>query len=218
MIELTSFPALFGGATIIATGLSSWFGRLLLKKLLNDEKHKTDKMLERFKSKLSRNTSRELEQVKSQLALHTKQLENEHSAIFSKQIEVMDTTFKALVSISNQASRSLWFVECPRDASGIRAEANKLHQEIKELTVYFSQHRIYLDSEVCGVVSDAISKASDPAVAYVCYLGNYDDHELHTIQDVRDRSWDQICEDLHPAIELVESKFRSQFLHHKSTK
>ena len=208
---------IFGGVNVVILALIAWLGKLWLKRILIRETHKLNTDLESFKSNLTSSASRDVERLKTELAIQAKRSEKEHSTIFDKQVEVIDFMYKSLVNISAQASKSLWFIECPRHPDGIRKEASKLHDEINNLNRYFVQNKIYIDAETCETIADAIEKASKPAAQYVCYLGNYDDHELHTIQDVRDRSWDTICQELHPAIQIVENRFREQFLYHRNS-
>ncbi|HHC6465739.1 TPA: hypothetical protein ACN36C_004474 [Vibrio parahaemolyticus] len=164
---MTENLLLFGGVNAVLVALIAWLGKLWLKRILIRESHNLSTTLESFKSELASSTTREVERLKAELSIQAKHLEKEHSTIFDKQVEVIDQIYKSLVNISAQASKSLWFIECPRSPKEIRQEASKLHDAIKDLHKYFKQNKIYIDVETCETIEDAISKASEPAVEYM---------------------------------------------------
>lgn len=188
-----------GGGVALVVGLGSWLGKVLAGRLLEQDRLRAQS---------------ELERLKSILGVYAKRFETEHSQLFAKRVEVMERIFHSLIDITAQAAKSLWFVEAPRNPVAIRAQAEKLYSDIRQLGHYFDRNRIFLEEDICQSVSEAIVKGSSPAAQYICYLGNYEDHELHTLKDVRDRCWDEVANEVRPAIDKVEQRFRSIVLAH----
>lgn len=211
---VTQLIAYFGGSVVVSTAVITWVGKYFLSKYINIEKHRTDSELVRLKDELLLINNKEIEAVKSKLNISVKRIEVEHLELFSKRVQVMVSLYQSFVDIRQQAPKSLHFIQAPSGPTKIREEAAKLYDQISALTNFYQKHKIFLEDEVCASINDAISKAWLPAIEYQMYLGNYDDHELHSIQDVRDRSWDQISNELLPAIKEVEDRFRRLFLAH----
>ncbi len=43
---------------------------------------------------------------------------------------------------------------------------------------------------------------------YQAFLGNYDDHELNTLIDVKENAWKELEETVPPALRELETEFR----------
>jgi len=61
----------------------------------------------------------------------------------------------------------------------------------------------------CEKIENVLRGIQDPVVMYHLYLGNYDDHELHTLTDAKDLAWTNIREVVPAALRELESDFRS---------
>lgn len=191
-----------GGTAVLVAGLISWLGKVWAGRLLEMDKLRSQS---------------ELEKLRSVLGVYAKRFETEHAQLFAKRVEVMEQIFRSLINIEAQAARSLWFVEAPQNPVEIRKQSEKLYSDIRELGNYFDRNRIFLEEDICQSVRDALAKGSNPAAEYMLYIRNYDDHELHSLHDVRDRCWDKVSKELRPAMDKVERRFRSIVLAHIDT-
>lgn len=175
-----------GGVGVIIVGLSAWIGKIYQSKIIESQK--------------------------SLLKIGEKRFETEFGRIFEKRVEILRTLYEELIEIEGVASKSLWFIEAPREPSEIRARAKKFHEATLELGRYFSKSKIFIEEELCDLIKEAISSASQAAAAYKSTLGVYDDHEITETNYMREDSWKNMEEKVRPAIESIEKEFREILL------
>src|SRR6056297_3010706 len=145
-----------GGASVIVWGLSSWLGKVWASRILNNEKAKLNKELQKFKQA----HKTELETYKTEL----EKARNDYNRYSSKKFQIIEETWNAMFTITDELN-AISFYENKYNEF---LEQNisiilKYLQLIKKNSLYFNQDIEQLLNEFININSEIVAYAGEKA-------------------------------------------------------
>jgi hypothetical protein len=180
---------------------AAWLAKKIIDIRLN-------KYLEQYKSELKRESDLELEQLKSKLQSSIKEREITVTWLHQKRANAIEGLYSSMVELHDSV-RVVLDILSPRDPHDIRKYTQEAYEKIRLTYSTYLRARIFLSHETCKKVEEVLDSLQDPLTTYYVYLGNYDDDELHSLIDVKERSWKELRVKVTPAMKELESEFRT---------
>lgn len=196
---LATVVSVLGGSALLV-GAAGWLSSKFVESRLNRD-------LETYKSKLKAETDLEIENLKFRLQMDAKEREITVSWLHQKRAMAIETLHTALLDLEEAASIVL-DVLSPRNPVDIRAYSAAAVKKTRETYQAYYRAKIYMSPGTCEKIKLVLDSFQEPVFTYECFLGNYDDHELHTLADVKNHSWKEIRENVPGALRELESEFR----------
>jgi len=191
-------PLLGGTAALVLA--AAWLATKLIESHLNQE-------IEIFKARIKSDSDSEIENLKSRLQVAAKEREIAVNWLHQKRAASIEGLYTALVDLRLAVRVVLDFCS-PRKPSDIRNltsnAVNKFHQTYEA----YLKAKIFLSPVTREKIDKVLLGIQDPIVMYNLYLYNYDDHELHTLSDVKDHAWKEIRDVVPAALDELEYDFR----------
>lgn len=187
--------------SVLSIPAAAWLAKKFVDTRLNKE-------LEQYKSELKKESDLELEHLKSKLQFAIKEREITVTWLHQKRANAIEGLYSSLVELHDSV-RVVLDVLSPRAPSDIRKYTQEAYEKIQSTYSTYLKTRIFLNHETCEKVEDVLNAFQDPLTTYYSFLGNYDDHELHTLADVKNHSWKELRSKVFPAMKELESEFRT---------
>lgn len=193
---------LVGTAALIA--IAGW----LLKTFIG---HRLDSSRAEMLHALSFRSSEELEQIKSQLSAINKRAEITESWLHQRRAGALEDMYAAAIQLQSNLGLLFNPIFGPKNPADIRSFTKDSWEATRNFLDKFKVKRIYLDRQTCDVIEKVFYAFESPTTDYLGYLGVYDDHELNTLDDVRERGYDEVRKSVAPAVEALEHECRRIF-------
>lgn len=189
------------GGSVVLVGAAGWLATKFIENRLNRE-------IEDYKAKLKVESDAEIENLKSRLQIVAKEREIAVNWLHQKRATAIETLYSSLVDLQH-AVRVVLDILSPRNPPDIRKFSSEAVKKLHQTYEAYLKAKIYLSPLTCEKIEKVLQGIQDPVVMYDLYLGNYDDHELHTLTDVKDHAWKDIQEVVPAALSELEFDFRS---------
>ena len=178
-----------------------------LEKIKVELKSKSDSELERLKVQLQSESNSELESLKSKHQILIKRRAEEINYLHQKRANAIEVLYVSLVEL-HEAAYLVLNIFSPKNPADIRKYTQDAFEKVCAVNTEYLKAKIYISPQTCEVIKDVIDPFRSSIQMYYAYQHNYDDHELDTISDVKDRSWKEIEESVNPAMKELEEEFR----------
>jgi len=188
------------GGSVVLVGAAGWLATKLIENRLARE-------IEEYKTKLKAESDSEIESLKSRLQIAAKEREIAINWLHQKRATAIETLYSALVDLQHVV-RIVLDVFSPRNPSDIRKYSSEAIAKLRQTYDAYLKAKIFLSPATCEKIDNVLSGIQDPIVMYDLYLGNYDDHELDTLVDVKDHAWKDIRDVVPAALSDLEFDFR----------
>lgn len=188
------------GGSVVLVGAAGWLAKKLIENRLARE-------IEEYKTKLKAESDAEIESLKSRLQIAAKEREIAVNWLHQKRATAIETLYSALVDLQH-AVRIVLDILSPRNPPDIRKYSSEAVMKLRQIYEAYLKAKIFLSPLTCEKIEKVLRGIQDPMVMYNLYLGNYDDHELHTLVDVKDHAWKEIRDVVPAALGELESDFR----------
>ena len=180
---ISLLASVVGGSAVLVAS-ARWMAGKLIENGLN-------KSIEAYKSSLRSESDAEIERLKSSLQMSVKEQEIEASWLHQKRAAAIEGLHSALVDLQKSV-RIVLDMFSPRDPGDIRIYSADAVKKVRETYDVYLKAKIFMSPATCEKIERVLRGIEEPVVLYECYLSNYDDHELHTLSDVKDRAWEDI--------------------------
>jgi hypothetical protein len=77
-----------------------------------------------------------------------------------------------------------------------------------EVYASYLKAKIFMALSTCEKIETVFRAIQGPIAMYEAFLGNYDDHELHSLSDVKQNAWEDIRDSVPSALSELEAEFR----------
>jgi len=191
--------SILGGSVVLIPG-AGWLATKLVENRLNRD-------IETFKAKLKAESDIEIESLKSRLQVTAKEREITVTWLHQKRAVAIETLYAAMVDLQHSV-RIVLGIFSPRNPSDIRKYTAEAFLKVKEVYLCYLKAKIFLAPLTCEKIERVLDGLQDPLVMYYGYLGNYEDHELNTLSDVKEHAWKEIRDSVPPALRELETEFR----------
>lgn len=188
------------GGSVALIGAAGWLATKLIENRLSRE-------IENYKTKLKAESDAEIENLKSRLQIAAKEREIAVNWLHQKRATAIESLYSALVDLQH-AVRVVLDILSPRHPPDIRKYSSEAVKKLQQTYEAYLKAKIFLSPLTCEKIETVLRGIQDPVVTYNLYLGNYDDHELHTLTDVKDHAWKEIRDVVPAALGELESDFR----------
>lgn len=189
------------GSSVILVGAAGWLSTKFIESRLNRE-------IENYKTRLKTESDAQMENLKSRLQITAKEREIAVNWLHQKRATAIEVLYSSLVDLQ-QGVRIVLDTLSPRNPQDIRKYSSDAMKKLRQTYDAYLKAKIFLSSLTCEKIDRVLQGIQDPVVRYNLFLGNYDDHELHTLTDVKDQAWKDIQEVVPAALSELESDFRS---------
>lgn len=196
MLELIK---LLGGAAVLI-GAAGWLATKFIENRLNRE-------IEAYKARLKTESDAEIENLKSRLQVAAKEREIAVSWLHQKRAAEIESLYSSLVDLLH-AARLVLDILSSRNPADIRKFSSEAVKKLRQTYEAYLKAKIFLSPLVCEKIEEVLRGIQDSVITYDLYLGNYDDHELNTLTDVKDSAWKYIQGVVPAALKELESDFR----------
>lgn len=200
-MDFTNFLIYVVSGATLSIPAAAWLAKKLVDTRLNKE-------LEQYKSELKKESDLDIEYIKSKLQSSIKEREITVTWLHQKRANAIEKLYSSMVELHDSV-RIVLDVCSPKSPSDIRKYTKEAYDKIQSTYSIYLKTKIFLSRETCEKVEDVLNAFEDPLITYYGFLWNYDDHELHTLADVKERSWKDIRLKVLPAMEELESEFRT---------
>ncbi|WP_179153004.1 hypothetical protein [Chromohalobacter israelensis] len=190
---------LLGGATVLI-GAAGWLATKFIENRLNRE-------IEAYKARLKAESDTEIENLKSRLQVAAKEREIAVSWLHQKRATAIESLYSSLADLQH-AARVVLDTLSPRNPADIRKFSSDAVKKLHQTYGAYLKAKIFLSPLTCEKIEKVLRGIQGSVVMYDLYLGNYDDHELNTLTDVKDIAWKDIQAVVPAALEELESEFR----------
>ncbi|MDO6642164.1 hypothetical protein Q4557_19660 [Shewanella sp. 5_MG-2023] len=90
----------------------------------------------------------------------------------------------------------------------LRSNVKSLLQKINDFSSEVKQKKLMLPDELVEIIFDFIESISHPVNIYYLSLTVYEDHELHTLDDVKEDSWKRISESSYGLHDMIKNQMK----------
>lgn len=189
------------GGSVVLVGAAGWFSTKLIENRLTRE-------IEEYKTELKAESDAEIESLKSRLQIAAKEREIAVNWLHQKRATAIETLYSALVDLQTIV-RIVLDILSPRNPQDIRKFSSEAVKKLHQTYEAYLKAKIFLSPLTCEKIEKVLRGIEDPMIMYDLYLGNYDDHELHTLTDVKEHAWKEIRDIVPVALGELESDFRN---------
>lgn len=190
------------GEFAILVGAIAWLAKKIITQQLSKD-------MEIFKSQLQKESQREIESLKSHLALTA----YEHQVLFSrmhqKRADVVEETYADLVELQRAASDFVRLYQSSDDAKN-REHIHSLWEAAGKFVNHFEKHRIYFNADVCGKIAGMNQKLSEATSILVTFsVGSKTIHvSFEEALDQWEKAMDVLEKEVPPIKTALEDTFR----------
>ncbi|MDH1291375.1 hypothetical protein N5C43_08900 [Comamonas terrigena] len=196
-----------GGASILIAA-AGWIASKIFENRMNRD-------FETYKAHLKAESDFEVENLKSKLQMATKEREIAVTWIYQKRAVAIENLYTSLVELQHSV-RIVLDIFSPRDPNEIRKYTTEAFNKSQEVYKIYLKVKIFMTPETCELVERVLNGIQDPIALYKGFLGNYEDHELNTLVDVKEYAWKDVQEVFRPALRELEAEFRQILGGHNS--
>lgn len=189
------------GGSVVLVGAAGWLATKLIENRLGRE-------IEDYKTRLKAESDAEIESLKSRLQIAAKEREIAVNWLHQKRATAIESLYSALVDLQHSV-RIVLDILSPRHPPDMRKFSSEAVKKLHHSYEAYLKAKIFLSPLTCEKIEKVLRGIQDPMIMYDLYLGNYDDHELHTLTDVRDHAWKEIRDVVPAALSELESDFRN---------
>jgi hypothetical protein len=107
-------------------------------------------------------------------------------------IDLLSNLYEMTCLILHNSRDTLAFYSAHKGVKDLRNKVDSLHNEIAVLCQLVESKELSIPDNIVGDLYTFIQSVSDPVTRYKCFLGVYDDHEITSIDDVKDGAWQDI--------------------------
>lgn len=198
--ELLSFIiSILGGSALLVTA-AGWLASKFFESRLNRD-------IEAYKARLKAESDAEIESLKSRLQVAAKEREIAVTWLHQKRATSVEALYTALVDLQHSVHVVLGIFS-PRNPSDIRKYTAKAFKRTQDVYSGYLKAKIFMAPLTCEKIERVLDGLQNPLVMYYGFLGNYDDHELNTLSDVKEDAWKKIRDSVPPALIELEAEFR----------
>jgi len=165
------------------------------------------KDMEDHKSKLKAASDAEIESLKSRLQIAAMEREVTVNWLHEKRASAIESIYASLIDL-NQAVRIVLDLHSPRQPEDIRRYSAEAVKKFRSTYDSYLKARVFLSPASCERIDQVLQGIQGPIVRYELFLRNYDDHELHSLVDVKNGAWREIQAVVPPALLELESDMR----------
>jgi hypothetical protein len=172
----------------------------LLKTMIS---HFLLKDIEVYKTRLSSETTKEIEHFKAHLQI----LAIEHDVRFTKLHERRARIIAKLYSLLDDANHNTYiFMQSDSLRSeGLIKKALETYNACVEMYLFFHKHRLYFSKELVNKMELLMNDIIEPSEAYVASVGTQEYGERYATAV---KSWTEKRDQIDEAFELMEKEFR----------
>ncbi len=200
MIEfLYQVVSAVGGVAVLIIA-AGWLASKFFENRLNRD-------FETYKARLKAESDAEIESLKSRLQITAKEREITATWLHQKRAVAIETLYASLVDLQYFV-RIVLGIFSPRNPTEIRKYTTDAFNQSQEVYKSYLKAKIFLAPNTCEMVERVLNGIQYPIAQYHCFLGNYDDHELNTLTDVKEHAWKELQENVLPALRELEAEFR----------
>lgn len=196
---LTLLTSVLGGSALLVVA-AGWLASKLLENRLSRD-------IETYKVKLKAESDAEIESLKSRLQIVAKEREIAVTWLHQKRAASIEALYTALVDLQHSV-RIVLDIFSPRNPSDIRKYTAEAFKKTQDVYSSYSKAKIFMSHLTCEKIERVLDGIQDPLVTYYGFLGNYDDHELNTLSDVKEHAWKDIRDHVPSALRELEAEFR----------
>ncbi len=172
------FAKLLGVFAVIA-GAASWLIKSIVTYFLSKDtenyKSRLTKDVEDFKNQLTKETTRETENLKSQLQITAKEREIQFSKLHEKRAEII-CDFYQLIYEADKSIRALEYrVKNNNDEGMLEKSAQEAHEACIAALDFFEKHKLYLSKDLSDKIHRILSTMELTSLSY-----NYSDSLLRS--------------------------------------
>ena len=188
------------GGTVALAGATTWLATKLIE-------NRFARSIEEYKSRLKAESDEQIESLKSHFQVAAKEREITASWLHQKRAAVIETLYSSLVDLQN-STRIVLDILSPNDPLDIRKCSTEAVTKLHNTYNAYLKAKIFLSNNTCDAIEKVLNGIQNPVIMYSLYLGNYEDNELSTLIDVKERAWKEILEVVPSALRELESDFR----------
>jgi hypothetical protein len=197
---ISEFISLLGGSAILV-GCAGWLATKIIENRLASD-------IESYKTRLKMESDSEIENLKSRLQIAAKEREIAISWLHQKRANAIETLYAAMVELQ-EAVRIVLDIFSPRNAADIRKYSQAAVDKIRQTYGAYLKAKIFLSPKTCEKIEAVLGGIEDPIIMYNLYLKNYEDHELHSLRDVKEHAWEELQKVVPDALKELEIDFRN---------
>lgn len=196
---LTLLIAVLGGSAVLIAA-AGWLASKFFENRLNRD-------IETFKARITAESEAEIENLKSRLQVAAKEREIAITWLHQKRAASVEALYTAMVDLQHSV-RIVLDIFSPHNPADIRKYTAEAFKRTQEVYASYLKAKIFMAPLTCEKIERVLDGLQDPLVMYYGYLGNYDDHELSSLSDVKDHAWKKIRDSVPPALAELETEFR----------
>jgi hypothetical protein len=191
--------SILGGSAMLIVA-AGWLASKFFENRLNRD-------IETYKARLKAESDAEIESLKSRLQVAAKEREITVTWLHQKRASSVEALYTALVDL-RQSVRLVLDIFSPSNPADIRKYTAEAIKRTQEVYSNYLKAKIFMAPLTCEKIERVLDGLHNPLLLYYGYLGNYDDHELETLSDVKEHAWKEIRDSVPPALEELETEFR----------